>query len=503
MAGLNASIFCKDLKCGILKGWARSQAQVQHKLGAGAILYTKSPLCISNIKQMKDTHPLLQELQARGFIYQCTDIARLNEVLLSASGSSRLNSHDTTRSQKPLAAYIGFDGSARSLHVGNLMQIMILRHLQMHGIKPIALLGGATSKIGDPSGRDTQRLVLSDEDIAQNIAGIKKSLQKFISFDDEDSIPVHKGANDVSNASKSRTRSNYQKGELADNSSWLGKLGYIDLLREVGAHFSINRMINLNKFRERLDSEKHLSFLEFNYPIMQGYDFMHLNKHLNCVVQFGGSDQWGNIVSGVELTKKMNQAEVFGVTTPLITTASGKKMGKSEEGAVWLNEDMLKPEGYYQFWRNCDDQDVYRFMRIYTMLPLKEISDLELNSSLVNEHKKILALHATSMCHGADIANLVHDKAVGFYENKDSSALEAIVIDQAYLDRQMSISLLCRDLGIIQSLSEARRLITSGGIKINGNTISTDLVLHKDDIGPKGVVISIGKKKHLKIKLSD
>jgi tyrosyl-tRNA synthetase len=413
---------------------------------------------------MSSQHPLLDELRERGFIYQTTNL----EGLVSALGAA-----------SP-AAYIGFDCTAKSLHVGNLMQVMLLRLLQKHSIKPIVIVGGATSKIGDPSGRDTAREMLSEQAIQENLAGIQDSLKKFINFG--------AGADDAM---------------LLNNELWLADLKYIDLLRNYGSLFSVNKMLSFEKVKLRLQQEQNLSFLEFNYPILQGYDFLHLAQNYNCILQFGGSDQWGNIISGVELIKKVTGKEVFGITTPLITTASGVKMGKSQQGAVWLNEAMLSPYDYYQFWRNTDDRDVFRFMRIYTDISLEQIKTYEQDKQTnINEFKKLLGFEATKLCHGEANAKQALEAATKMFEQGDAAQLTEFRVSQQRIQAGVFAYELLKETGLAESNGEAKRLIKGGGARLNQAPITNET--HKltlEDFSDNQAVLSAGKKKHMRLVL--
>src|SRR5277367_5987452 len=311
-------------------------------------------------------HPFLSEAAARGFIHQCTDTEALSAALSAGT----------------VAAYIGFDCTADSLHVGSLVAIMLLRLLQLHGHRPVVLMGGGTTRIGDPSGRDTSRQMLTDETIAANMAGIRRAFTPYLSFSDTGNDAI-----------------------MLNNADWLDSLGYIPLLREIGTHFSVNRMLTMDSVKLRLEREQPLTFLEFNYMILQSYDFRELSRRAGVTLQMGGSDQWGNIVAGAELVRRTDGKQVFGLTTPLIATASGAKMGKSAQGAVWLAADRLSPYDYWQFWRNTEDGDVGRFLRLFTDLPLDEIARLErLSGAEINEAKKVLATEATALAHGATAA---------------------------------------------------------------------------------------------------
>lgn len=398
------------------------------------------------------TSDLLRLLDARGYIHQTTDAPAL----------------DALASKEIVPGYIGFDATAPSLHVGSLVQIMLLRRLQQSGHKPIVLMGGGTSKIGDPSFKDEARKMLTTDLIGQNIASIKRIFERFLTFGDGQSDAV-----------------------MLDNSEWLDALEYIPFLRDVGQHFSINRMLSFDSVKLRLDREQSLSFLEFNYMILQAYDFMELSRRTGCRLQMGGSDQWGNIVNGIELTRRMESVEVFGVTTPLITTADGGKMGKTVSGAVWLHEDQLPSYDYWQFWRNTDDRDVGRFLRLFTDLPLDEIQRLEsLGGSDINAAKIALANAATELCRGADAATLASETARKTFEEGTSGG------DLPSLDASGDISLLDAlvGLGFVASKKEARRMIQGGGARVDGDAVTDEDVVISAQAAP--VKISAGKKKH-------
>ena len=407
----------------------------------------------------------LKEFKNRGYFYQCT-----NEDVL-----------DRKMNNQKIVAYVGFDCTAKSLHVGNLMQVMILRLLQQHGHKPIILIGGATTKIGDPTGKEEARKYLSDEEIESNIAGIKESLSKFIRFGD--------GLSDAI---------------MLNNSQWLESLGYIEFLRDMGKMFSINRMLTMDSVRLRLEREQSLTFLEFNYMLLQDYDFYYLNKEFDCDLQLGGSDQWGNIVTGVELVRKVSSKESFGLTTPLLTTASGVKMGKSIDGAVWLNEDQLTSYDYYQYWRNVDDAMVSTLLRRFTILPMDEIKKLEaLEGSEINEAKKILAFEATKLCHGEPAAQDAETTAQKVFEQGTVGGdLPSITIESTRLQAGVLAIDLFVESGLVSSKGEARRLIKAGGAKIDDTPIANDTVTISTPF-PEGqdyIKLSAGKKKHALVK---
>jgi len=395
---------------------------------------------------------LLTILSQRGYIHQMTDADAL----------------DTLAAKGVVPGYIGFDPTAPSLHVGSLVQIMLLRRLQQAGHKPIVLMGGGTGKIGDPSFKDEARKLLGEDGIAANVASIRRIFERFLTFGDGPTDAV-----------------------MLDNAEWLDALEYIPFLREVGQHFSVNRMLSFDSVKLRLDREQSLSFLEFNYMILQAYDFMELSRRAGCRLQMGGSDQWGNIVNGIELARRMDGTEVFGITTPLITTADGGKMGKTMAGAVWLHEDQLPHFDYWQFWRNTDDRDVGRFLRLFTDLPLDEIRRLEaLEGAGINEAKKILATEATAMCRGRAAAEEVAETARRtFEEGQGGDALPrfATAGDIALVDALVG-------LGFAKSRGEARRLIAGGGARVAGEKVSDEAATIS--VGDEPVKVSAGKKHH-------
>ena len=407
----------------------------------------------------------MRVLSERGYIHQCTDDTGL----------------DALAAQGGLSAYIGFDCTADSLHVGSLVQIMMLRWLQNTGHRPIVLLGGGTTKIGDPSGRDESRALLSEEAIAANTSGIRRSFDRFLAFGD--------GPTDAL---------------LVDNADWLDGLGYIPLLRDIGAHFSINRMLTFDSVRLRLDREQPLSFLEFNYMILQAYDFLELSRRADCLLQMGGSDQWGNIVNGVELARRIDARQVFGLTTPLITLASGAKMGKTAQGAVWLNADRLSAYDYWQYWRNTDDADVGRFMRLFTELPLDEIARHEaLEGAELNDSKKLLANEATALCHGQDAAaNAAETARQTFEEGGSGEGLRVEEIALSVLEAGISANAMFEMVELCESRAKARQLIRGGGGRINDEVIDSELYLiDTKDIGDDGQIkLSAGKKRHVLIR---
>ncbi len=396
---------------------------------------------------------LLRLLDERGYIHQLTDAEGL----------------DALATRQVVPGYIGFDPTAPSLHVGSLVQIMMLRRLQQAGHKPIVLMGGGTGKIGDPSFKDEARKLMTDETIAENIASIKRVFERFLTFGDGPSDAI-----------------------MLDNAEWLDKLEYIPFLREIGQHFSVNRMLSFDSVKLRLDREQSLSFLEFNYMILQGYDFLELARRAECRLQMGGSDQWGNIVNGIELTRRVAGSQVFGLTTPLITTADGGKMGKTAKGAVWLNADMLAPYDYWQFWRNTQDADVGKFLRLFTDLPLAEIARLEaLEGAEINSAKIALANAATTMAHGEEAARDAAETARRtFEEGAAGGDLPTLRIDGGSIPIVQALTV----LGFAASNGEARRKIGEGAVRLNDLAItdpSFEIVL--EDVPVK---ISLGKKRH-------
>jgi tyrosyl-tRNA synthetase len=395
---------------------------------------------------------LLRTLASRGYIHQVTDAGAL----------------DALASKRIVPAYIGFDATAPSLHVGSMVQIMMLRRLQQAGHKPIVLMGGGTTKVGDPSGKDESRKLLSSDDINANIASIRRVFERFLTFGDGPTDAV-----------------------LVDNADWLDKLEYVPFLRDVGRHFTINRMLAFDSVKLRLDREQPLTFLEFNYMILQAYDFLELSRATGCRLQMGGSDQWGNIVNGIELTRRIDGVEVFGLTTPLITTADGAKMGKTAAGAVWLNEDQLSGYDYWQFWRNTDDRDVGRFLRLFTDLPLGEIARLEsLEGAEINEAKKILANEATRLCRGDAAAEAAAETARRTFE--EGSAGESL--PSFAVAREIGIVDALVGLGLCASKGEARRLIKGGGARVDNEKVEDEALVVT--VGPEPVRISAGRKHH-------
>ena len=381
-----------------------------------------------------------------------------------------------------MVAYIGFDCTADSLHVGSLVQIMMLRYFQKCGHRPIVLMGGGTTKVGDPSGKDDSRQLLNDNEIEKNKQGIKAVFEKYLNFGEGPSDAI-----------------------MCDNDEWLSGLEYVQFLRDYGRHFSVNRMLSFDSVKLRLDREQPLSFLEFNYMILQAYDFLELSRRFDCSLQMGGSDQWGNIVNGVELARRVDQKSVFGLTTPLVTTASGAKMGKSAQGAIWLNSDRLSPYDFWQYWRNTEDEDVDRFLKLFTELPLDEIARLSaLKGNELNEAKKILAHEVTQLCHGRDAANSVAESArKTFEEGSIGQDLPFIIINKNDLEDGVWVIEAMRKLALIQSNGEGRRLIANGGVRVNDTVINDpEKQLNVSDISISGMIkLSAGKKRHALVKL--
>ena len=404
----------------------------------------------------------LKEFKDRGFFYQCTNEEELSSLM----------------DKEKIKAYIGFDCTAESLHVGSLLQIMCLRLLQKNGHRPIVLLGGGTTRIGDPSGKDKTRKILSEEEIEKNIKNIKNILKKFLENDNPETKPI-----------------------FVNNYTWLRNLNYISFLRDIGKHFTINRMLTFDSVKLRLDREQSLSYMEFNYMILQAYDFLELSKKENCVLQIGGSDQWGNIVNGVELIKRYSNKQSYGLTTPLITLATGAKMGKSENGAIWLDEKFLSAYDYWQFWRNTDDRDVIKFLKNFTDMKIEDIKKVEKNN--INDLKILLANETTSMLHGRDAANNSEQAAKeAFSGNSLGSSLPSIKIDSSNINNKLDIIDLIILSKLEKSKSEIRRLIKGKGVKINDKVISDDkLFITNEFFNENYLKLSIGKKRHIKIEL--
>ncbi len=408
----------------------------------------------------------LNVLAERGFIHQVSEPDAL----------------DARAKAGAITAYIGFDCTAASLHVGSLLPIMMLYWMQQTGHRPIALMGGGTTRVGDPSGKDESRRILTDAMIDENLKGIRAIFAKFLKFEETGGSAV-----------------------MANNADWLNELNYIDFLRDVGRHFSVNRMLAFDSVKLRLDRQQELSFLEFNYMVLQAYDFVELNKRYGCILQMGGSDQWGNIINGIDLGRRMMNAQLFALTSPLITTSSGAKMGKTAAGAVWLNADLVSPYDYWQYWRNTEDGDVSRFLKLFTVLPLDDIARLAaLKGQELNEAKKVLATEATALVHGRSAA----EEAAGtarktFEEGAIAESLPTAEIARGELDRGLGVlTAFAEKTGLVASNGEARRQIKAGGLKVNDETVSDEkMTLSAKHLTPEGVIkLSLGRKRHILLK---
>ncbi len=420
----------------------------------------------------------LDTLRERGFIEQTTDEAAL-EKLFSDGGET-------------VSAYIGFDPSSSSLHVGSLVPIMALVHLQRGGHRPIALVGGGTGRVGDPSGKTEMRKMLGEDSVDENLLGIRNQLSRYLELSESGAEP---GA-----GSDSRNT-----GFAVDNAEWLLGLNYVDFLRDIGRHFSVNRMLSAESVKLRIDSESGLSFLEFNYSILQAYDFLVLNQRYGCQVQMGGSDQWGNIVAGIDLIRRVDGKQAYGITFPLITTASGAKMGKTEAGAVWLDGDRTSPYDYYQFWINTDDRDVGRFLRLFTLLAVEEIEKLEaLEGADIRQAKQRLALEATALNHGQEAAEQAAEAAKALF-SKEGGGGESVPthqLDAADLEEGIPAIQLFNDCGLCDSKGAARRLARQGGLYVNDEKAEEDRVLTSADLDNECIMLRAGKKKHRRIEVS-
>ncbi len=407
----------------------------------------------------------LSEMSSRGLVNQCTDLERLSQI----------------SKQKSISAYIGFDCTAKSLHVGSLMQIMILRLLQKYGHRPIVLLGGGTTLIGDPSGKDSTRKFLKQNEIKKNIASIKKIFEKLLDTKNKKTKPI-----------------------FVNNYDWLGKLKYIDFLREIGRHFTINKMLTFESVKLRLEREQSLSYMEFNYMILQAYDFYQLFQKHNCILQLGGSDQWGNIINGVDLVRRITQKEVFGLTSPLITNSSGVKMGKTEKGAIWLDKKLLATYDYWQFWRNTEDEDVKKFLKIFTEIELDTISQKLNDTKNINDLKTLLANEATKILHGKNEATKAEKTAKETFGGGIGENLPEIFISKNEINKGINIVDILSINNIVSSKSEARRAIKGNGIRLNDKLISDEkMKLELNEFkGKETIKISYGKKKHYKIKIN-
>ncbi len=408
---------------------------------------------------------LLLEMENRGYLNQCTDLEGLSKIC----------------EKKPIIGYIGFDCTAPSLHVGSLLQIMILRLMQKHGHRPVVLLGGGTTLIGDPSGKDSTRKILNYKEIKKNIKGIKKLFKKLLNNNNKKTSPI-----------------------FVDNYKWLSKLKYIDFLREIGKHFTINKMLTFDSVKLRLDREQSLSYMEFNYMILQAYDFYQLNKKKNCLLQLGGSDQWGNIVSGVELIRRISKKEVYGLTTPLITLASGAKMGKTEKGAVWLNEKLFTIYDYWQFWRNTDDNDVKKFLYYFTDIETNRLKQITNEEKDINKLKILLANEATCILYGRNASKKAERTALETFKvGGVSKNLPEMKVAKTLLQNGVKILDLLSTNNIINSKSEARRIIKNNGVKIDDEVlVDENKIFNLNDFSSKEFIkISVGKKKHYLLKI--
>ena len=411
---------------------------------------------------MKNT--FLQEMQDRGYLNQCTELDKLSGIC----------------DKKSISGYIGFDCTASSLHVGSLLQIMILKLMQKHGHRPIVLLGGGTTLIGDPSGKDATRKILDQKEIKKNIQSIKKVFNKILDTTNKKVTPI-----------------------FVDNAEWLTKLNYIHFLRDIGSHFTINKMLTFDSVKLRLDREQSLSYMEFNYMILQAYDFYQLFKNNNCILQIGGSDQWGNIVSGIDLIRRILKKEAFGLTSPLITLASGAKMGKTEKGAIWLNEDLLTSYDYWQFWRNTDDRDVKKFLYFFTEIEPKEVENIFKKEKNINKLKILLANEATRILHGNEASTKAEKTAIDTFEGGGfGSGLPEIIIDQVKIKKGISLLDLISENRILHSKSEARRVIANKGFKINDIAVTDEKkIIQLSDFKKNILKLSYGKKKHYLLKI--
>jgi tyrosyl-tRNA synthetase len=406
----------------------------------------------------------LQEIQDRGYLNQCTDLDKLDEIC----------------NKKSIAGYIGFDCTASSLHVGSLLQIMILKLMQKHGHRPVILLGGGTTLIGDPSGKDTTRKILKQNDIKKNIKSIKKVFNKILDTSNKKTAPI-----------------------FVNNADWLNKLNYIQFLRDIGCHFTINKMLTFDSVKLRLDREQSLSYMEFNYMILQAYDFYQLFKNNDCILQIGGSDQWGNIVNGVDLIRRKLQKDSYGLTSPLITLASGAKMGKTEKGAIWLNEDQFSTYDYWQFWRNTDDRDVKRFLKFFTEIKIEKINEICVKEKNINNLKILLANEATTILHGKAASSKAEKTAKETFQSGGlGSNLPEIKIKLSNVKKGINILNFIAENNILSSKSEARRVIANKGIKINDITVIDDKkIIQLEDFRKNILKFSYGKKKHYLIKI--
>ena len=420
-------------------------------------------MCKSNLIKFSMKNKFINEITTRGFFHQCTDIDKLTSLI----------------SDKSIKAYIGFDCTAPSLHVGSLLQIMCLRLLQKYGHRPVVLLGGGTTLIGDPSGKDSTRKILDEEAINNNINKIKKIFEKLLNFKDKKTLPI-----------------------FVNNAEWLSKLKYIEFLRNIGKHFTINKMLSFDSVKLRLEREQSLSYMEFNYMILQAYDFYKLNEQHDCILQIGGSDQWGNIINGVELIRKISKKDSFGLTTPLITLSSGAKMGKTESGAIWLDEELLSAYDYWQFWRNTNDVDVKRFLKYFTEIDESDLEKIINNEKDINNLKILLANEATKILHGERKSKESENTAKETFTGSGvGQNLPVIMIKEAFLKNGINVIDFINNVKILNSKSEVRRAINEKGIKINDKIILNDKkIVDTNDLINNYIKVSYGKKKHYKIK---
>lgn len=463
-----------------------------------AIVSEEEDAILSNLQS-----PFLQTMRDRGFLFQCTNLAELDSLLTTA-----------TSNNKSISAYLGFDATADSLHVGSLLQIMILRHYQQCGHRPIVLIGGGTSKVGDPTGKDESRILLTDEIIKKNTEGISKVFQKFLSFAPPNSNENEEGKEEENGIAATATTTTTNDAIMVNNDTWLSSLQYLQFLRDYGTHFTINRMLSFESVKQRLQREAPFSFLEFNYMILQAYDFLELYRRHDARLQLGGSDQWGNMISGVELGRRVDSAQLYALTAPLITTSDGKKMGKTAGGAIWLNSDRLSEYDYWQFWRNTNDEDVIRFLKLFTELPLSEIKGMEMwKGADVNKAKRVLADEATALLHGRECLKGIHDTIDNMFGGggggggdgdgmASTEGLTRTYVSDADLESGgggggVKVVDLFVQLGLASSKKEARRLIQGGGAKMNEEKITDEnAILDKTTFGSKNeVTLRAGKKR--------
>jgi len=477
----------------------RNAARATSTRSASSQLYADSSIYsteAAELEELKST--FLITLRDRGFLHQCTNIAELDKVLHD-DASNASNEDSDEDSNNVVSAYLGFDATADSLHVGSLLQIMILRHFQQSGHKPIVLLGGGTSKVGDPTGKDESRKLLTQETIQSNARGISSVFKKFLTFEDgKDSL------DDDTNSGDDYSSANLQSSDaiMVDNDTWLNQLKYLDFLRDYGTQFTINRMMSFESVKQRLEREAPFSFLEFNYMILQAYDFLELNRRFGVKLQLGGADQWGNIISGVDLGRRCDSASLFGLTAPLLTTSDGKKMGKTEGGAIWLNADKLSPYDYWQFWRNTNDDDVIRFLKLFTELPLDRIQDLsQLQGKDINKAKIVLADEATTMLHGKQSLDEIRETVKSMFTGGGVStdSLPRIYVSTEDIDGEgVRFADLFLDLGLASSKKDAKRLIKGGGARLEQDKITDELAcLTKSNFidGKTELTLKAGKKR--------